>query len=316
LLIFDSNAFCLRFSSKISKWVILDLSFADILTVNYFIRQLEKLGIEDFKTTILSMKKKLEPGQMFYGNLTAGHFFYDGYDYDNYYDKLDKITLENHTSAGLKYLRKNEPLDIGFDAGNMMSLIIGQEQPGVNRVVKELHTISPELIPDLARKFKDFFKDHLMKVVYLWPDRAAYQYKKIHHDFASKLKYSIEHTDDGRPTGWRVEFMNIGQANITHADEFELMNEFMGGKNKDLPRLWIDGNECKCLKSSLELAKVRKNAKGEIEKVKSSEKLSPHRLAMESTNFSDAFKYYLCRRKYMAIVNKKRRAKMGSVGIR
>ncbi len=61
----------------------------------------------------------------------------------------------------------------------------------------------------------------------------------------------------------------------------------------------IDKFRCKCLKSSLELTKilvkVDKNGSRTIHKDKSSEKLAMNLRPMYSTNFSDAFKYFICR---------------------
>lgn len=305
----------IRFNSTLF-YVVSSFANADILTLDYFKNMLETLGLEEFKTSILSMHRTLVPGQMFYGNLSDAHFYYDGYNYD-FYDQFGLKDNVAQTSAGLKYIEHNQVLEAGFDAGNMMSLVIGQEQPGVMRVLKNIHTLSPEWIRELADKFLLFFRDHKKKTLHLWCDRAAYQYRKTKKDFASKLKYCIEHDADGKLTGWTCTLMNIGQANITHADEFDLMNEFMGGKNKNLPKLMIDAYACKELKSSIERAKVRKNSKGEIEKVKTSEKLPIPRLPMESTNFSDAFKYLLCRSKFLAVVkHKSRSASTGAVSIR
>ena len=94
------------------------------------------------------------------------------------------------------------------------------------------------------------------------------------------------------------------------------MNEMMGDRNKNLPRLQIDAWECKELKASLKLAPVRKNSKNQIEKVKSSEKLAAHRLPLESTNMSDAFKYAICRKKWLNIVKYKSQMTFGNVAVR
>jgi hypothetical protein len=100
--------------------------------------------------------------------------------------------------------------------------------------------------------------------------------------------------------------MSVGQGNITHSEEFDLMTELMSGRNRHLPELQIDAHECRDLKSSLELAPLIKDSRGNIKKDKSSEKLASHRLPSESTNFSDAFKYLLCRKKYLKIVKHRR----------
>ena len=76
------------------------------------------------------------------------------------------------------------------------------------------------------------------------------------------------------------------------------------GRNKDLPQILIDGFECRELKSSLELAPMDKS-KGKIVKVKKSEKLPLKRLPLESTNASDAFKYWICRKRFIKILKGK-----------
>jgi hypothetical protein len=303
-----------RFNSTLF-YIVSSFAAANRLSKKYFENLLETLGLEEFKTSVLSIPKTLAPAAMFYGQLNEKHFYTDGYNYD-YYDKhglRDNIT---QTSAGLQYIQNDKPLDSGYDAGNMQSLVIGQEHGNTMRVLKNIYVLSPEWIRELADKFITFFAPHKTKVLNLWPDRAAFQYKKAKEDFASKLKYCIEHDKDGKATGWRVIIANIGQPNITHAEEFDLMNEMMGERNKNLPRLQIDAYECKELRASLKLAPVRKNSKGQIEKVKSSEKLAPHRLPMESTNMSDAFKYLMCRKKWLNIVKHKKQMAFGSVAIR
>jgi len=277
---------------------------ADILTINYFKNLLETLEFEEFKSAVLSLKPTLDRGSRFYGNLRPSHFYEDGYDY-NYYDKFQISDNIRQVSLGLKYIDTHKPLDGGFDAGNMMSLVFGQAQGTTYRVLKNMYVLTPEWIRDLANKFLEFFEPHENKVLHLYYDRAANAYNKAKQDFAFKLKSSIEKNGSGKPTGWTVILMSIGQANITHAEEFDLMNEMMSNRNRHLPTLLIDMHECKELKSSLELAPVTKDGKGNLQKDKRSEKLEIRRLPMESTNFSDAFKYLMCRKKYLKMIKRK-----------
>ena len=94
--------------------------------------------------------------------------------------------------------------------------------------------------------------------------------------------------------------MSIGQGDILHTDEYNLMDVIMGETDRRFPKLHIDMYNCKELKSSLELAPSKKgNDRDKIQKVKTSEKLAPSRLPMESTNMSDAFKYLMCRDEYL-----------------
>ena len=286
---------------------------ADILTEGYFDEQLETLGIDEFKRAIASIKTFLERGKMFYGNLSDRHFYTDGYNYD-YYDQFDLRENIQQTSRGLRYIRPNSPLEAGYDAGNMMSLVIGQNQKPYYRCLKNLFTLTPEWIEDLAQHYTEFFKDHPKKELLLRYDRAANQYSKAKRDFASKLKNSIEKVN-GKRTGWSVKLMNVGQANITHAEEYDLMNDIMSERDPRLPRLLIDKFECKELKSSLELAPMDK-VSGKIKKIKKSEQLPLKRLPLESTNMSDAFKYLMCRPEWIEISKKRSVTYVGKATVR
>ena len=286
-------------------YIVSSFANADILTLKYFQNLLASLTFEEFKTAVMSIRKTLEKGARFYGALADKHFYADGYNYD-YYDKFGIRDNVSQTSSGLKYIQSEKILEAGFDAGNMMSLVIGQENAGTYRILKGMYTLTPEWIRELGDKFIAFFEPHKRKVLHLYHDRSANQYRKTGRDFATQLKHDIEYNRAGQRTGWIVQLMNVGQGNISHSDEFNLMNIMMGEKDKRLPKLLIDKFECKELKSQMEITPMTKDAKGEIKKVKTGDKLSPSRLAMESTNFTDASKYLLCRPKWLAIAKQKR----------
>ncbi len=295
-------------------YIVSSFANADILTLKYFENLLATLTFEEFKTSVLSIRKTMEKGARFYGALADKHFYADGYNYD-YYDQFGIRDNIMHTVAGLKYIQEEKLIEAGFDAGNMMSLVTGQEQGETYRVLKTFYTINPESIRELADKFILFFVQHKRKVLHLYHDRSTNQYRKIGRDFASQLKHDIEYDRLGVRTGWMVQLMNVGQGNITHSDEFNLMNIMMGEKDKRLPKLLIDKFECKELKSQLEITPVTKSRTGQIQKVKKGDKLPPTRLAMESTNLCDAFKYLMCRPKWLAIARQKKGITFGSLNI-
>lgn len=291
----------------------------DILSEGYFIEQFQDLEFEDYKTSILSMKPSLQKGAMFYGNLNEVHFYTDGYNYD-YYDQYGLRDNIQQNSRGLRYIRTHEKLEAGVDFGNMIGMVIGQEQWPRYRVVKNLYVLTPEWIDHLGARFIEFFKHHECKELDIYYDRSANAYRKQKQDFATKLKNSIEKREDSSghrtTTGWKVNLMSVGQGNISHAEEFDLMNDLMGSNTPGLPQLFIDQFECKELKSSLELAPVEKDTKGNIKKVKKSEKFPIKRLPMESTNFSDAFKYLICRKQYLDIAKARRHITFGDPVVR
>lgn len=288
------------------------LANIDVLTFEYLVTQFNTLEYEEFKTAILSMKASLEVGARFYSQLSDKHFFEDGYNYD-YYDQFGLRDNIAPTSAGLRYVQHDKPLDAGYDAGNMMSMVIGQEQGHLIRCLKNLYTLSPDWIPELGEQFTRFFSPHKLKILNLYFDRAANNFSKAKQDYASQMKHAIEFTKSGEPTGWRVNLMSIGQGNIGSDEEYDLMNQMMGEKNKRLPVVLIDRYECKELKSSLELAPLIKDGKGRIVKDKKSEKLNIKRLPLESTNMSDAFKYLICRRKYLLIAKQQRKVSVSGM---
>jgi len=296
-------------------YIVSSFANADILTMKYFNNLLNTLTFEEFKTAVLSIRKTLEKGARFYGALADKHFYSDGYDYE-YYDQFGIKGNISQTSAGLKYIQHDKFLEAGFDAGNMMSLVVGQEQGNTYRILKGMYTLTPDWIRELADKYVGFFSTHKKKILHLYHDRATNQYHKTGRDFATLLKHDIEYDKAGNRTGWIVQLMSVGQGNISHSDEFNLMNILMSEKDKRLPKLLIDRNECKELKSQLEITPVTKNSKGDIQKVKTGDKLSPSRLPLESTNFTDAFKYLICRQKWIAFAKQRRHVTFGSIEIK
>ena len=297
----------MRFNSSLFL-IISTLANVDILTFEYLINQFETLEYEEFKTAILSLKPSLKMGERFYGALQDKHFYLDGYNYD-YYDNLGISSNMSATCKGLKYINSSNALEAGVDFGNMLSMVIGQEQGNTMRIVKNMYTLTPLWIQDLADSFVSFFEPHGRKHLYLYYDRAGNNLAKAKQDYASQLKKAIETNRSGKRTGWIVSLMSIGQGNIPQGLEFDMMNVVMNETNLRLPIIRIDKHECKELKTSLELAPVKKvistNGKTRIVKDKSSEKKSVERLPTESTNMSDAFKYLMMRPKWINIFKSK-----------
>ncbi|MEC5156670.1 hypothetical protein [Chryseobacterium sp. MP_3.2] len=279
---------------------------ADILRLDYFKKQLESLGPEGFRPAILTMKHEVKQGEKFYPYLSDKNFYDDGLlleFYDNY-GFGDNVAL---TSDGLKYINNRQKLEGGMDFGDMNSLIIGQEQGWVQRILKNFWTLEQNEA-EIAKDFRDFFRNHKMKVLDLYYDRSGNQNHKTGNDRATSIKRHIEFVDD-KPTGWKVNLMSIGQATILQEEEFNLMMAVMTETNTKLPKLLMDRLQCKELKSSMEVAKqiIKPDRFGirRIRKDKSSESIPMQRRPMWSTNMSDALKYYMCRPKYMNILKNK-----------
>ncbi|MFC7345964.1 hypothetical protein ACFQO9_04435 [Chryseobacterium zhengzhouense] len=277
---------------------------ADILQLDYFKGQLKSLGPEQFRPAILTMKHEVKQGEKFYPYLSARHFYDDGLllDFCHKFGFGEPIVM---TSDGLKYINKRQKLEAGADFGDMISLVTGQEQGWLQRILKDFHTLEQHESA-IAEIFRDFYGNHLNKTLDLYYDRSGNANAKTKRDWANGLKNAIESQNHKLKVKWTVNLMSVGQPTIYQEEEFNMMKAIMSETNSKLPKLAIDLFQCKHLKSSMEVAKqiIKPDRFGvnRIHKNKTSESLPMERRPMWSTNMSDAFKYYICRPKYMSIM--------------
>lgn len=283
-------------------YVVSSLVNVDILQDGFFYDNLAALGLEEFKSAILSFRVNIKKGEKFYGHLGEHHYYDDGVKAE-YYDRfsiMESLDIEE-SSLALRHIDHNAKLEIGIDFGDMMSLVVGQERGNYLYILKELYTLAPENEVQLGKQFRDFFKNHKKKVVDMYYDRSGNQYKKLSRDWATAMKRCIEFDERGEKV-WTVNLMSEDQGNIEQHEEYNFAKQLMGEVHKELPKLKIDKFQCKCLKSSLELTKIlvkiNKQGSKQIYKDKSSEKLPLPARPMFSTNFSDAFKYLIYRPKW------------------
>jgi hypothetical protein len=273
----------------------------DILTDGYFKAVLKALGPEEFKTAILSFKVQVSQGEKFYFNLGSEHFFDDGVD-NTYYDRFKIKDQIYGSSEALRYVDTNQRLEAGVDFGDMCSMIVGQERGNYLYILKEFYTLAPQNEEQLGEHFREFFRNHKYKVLDLYYDRSGNQNSKTKRDWASAIKRAIENYA-GSSTGWVVNLISRHQGTIMQEEEYYFAGKLLSGQVSNLPKVMIDRFQCKCLKSSLELTKtiVKTNRVGSrtIHKDKSSEKLPLESRPMFSTNFSDAFKYFIYRRHWV-----------------
>ncbi|MEQ8548733.1 MAG: hypothetical protein RIC03_12525 [Cyclobacteriaceae bacterium] len=282
----------------------------DILTPEWLTDALAA-DFDDTKTAIFSMKPELEAGERFYANINERHFYHDGN--DPIWSERFGLN-EKEDCRILKYLDKNKALEGGADFGNMMSLCVAQPSDRLMRVLKFHYTLSPQWIRQLADEFIRYYKPHKEKVLNLFYDRAANNYKKAGQDLATQLKKAIEKDAEGKRTGWTVVLMSEGQGNIGINEEYNFMQETLSGGNRKLPKVLIDYFNCKPLRCSLQDAKTQIDAKGKTAKDKRSEKLAIKRLPLESTNPSDSFKYLMMRKHWRRLVRGAKKPYTGDAG--
>ncbi|MFV0376904.1 MAG: hypothetical protein ACK5JD_06320 [Mangrovibacterium sp.] len=294
-------------------WVASSFINADILGVDYFSEEFEA-GLEDVAQAILSLKPTLMAGNRFYSKLEEKHFYQDGS--DSYWSEAFGIQ-DKEDCRILAKLDKKKAIDAGMDFGNMMSMIVAQEGKGRDyNILKEFYTLPPKSIRELADQFIEYFKLHEEKTLNLYYDRAGNNYQKTGQDLASQIKKAIEKDEKGRRTGWKVILRSLGQATIHSNTEYNFMVDLLAETNPQLPKVRIDQFNCKCLKSSIEKAPtkvVNRNGRKMVVKDKRSEGLHPHKLPTESTNFSDAFKYLMCRKNWLKLWKGARKQSAGNL---
>lgn len=270
---------------------------ADILGEDWFHDEFAE-GLEGAACNILSVIPRLEAAQMFYCNLSMKNFYADGY----LNDVIDRHPFGwEQDSSALRYLDPGRPLEAGMDAGNMLSMVFAQQAGHVLRVLKELYTLPPQNVRDLADKFLQYFRPHRRKLLKLYYDRSMNNYSRTGADMATQIKKAIETDSDGRRTGWRVQLMSLGQGNISSNLEYRFFQELLPGHlEARLYRLLIDQHNCPCLKSEMEVTRTKaktneRDNTTQIVKEKTGDKLPIARLPRESTNLTDALKYLVLR---------------------
>ncbi|WP_051605481.1 hypothetical protein [Sediminibacter sp. Hel_I_10] len=290
--------------------VVSSLVNLDILTPGYIIDQLDALGWEEFKQSVLSFKSSLEEGDKFYTGLGQEHFYSDGI--------LNEIAMrtgikdkEDFTSLMLRYVDPHAPLECGVDFGKMISMVVAQTFGNKIYCLKNFYTLIPESSKEIGKKFRDFFAPHQNKRLYMYYDRSGNQYASSGRDWATEVKNNIEFDENGNSTNWKVTLMSKGQATIYQSEEYFFMKQVLQQTVPGLPQLLIDEYQCRELKSSMELSKIlvkknRRTGSPEIHKDKSSEALALKKLPLQSTNFSDAGKYLLFRDEWAKLVKYKR----------
>lgn len=283
----------------------------DLLTLDFFKTALAALGEEEFNTAILSFGPEVEAGKKFYFAFDEEkHIYTDGIK-DNWYHKFNIGDNADTDSSALRYCDADKPLELGVDFGDMISFVFAQTKGLDIYLLKNIFTIPEDggsrEICDLVL---EFFATHRRKRIIMYYDRSGNQYQHVKRDWATEIKRFLEYDRNGAATGWTVELKSRGMGNIEQQTEFIMAKNMMQETLKGMPRLHIDKYQCRELISSMGVATqiVKSNARGErqIYKNKSSEKIPMRKRPMFSTNLSDAKKYLICRKEWLALLREER----------
>lgn len=261
----------------------------ETLGLEYFKTQKKLLPIDEFLTAICAVRER-RAKDMFLANFNAEkHTFSDSYKYESIlkFSLNEQFTLD---ASYLKYYNPDEPLELGYDPGSFASIICAQPKKQKNeyRILKDFFTYSPEGIPDLARKFSDFFRCRRNKIIYLYYDRAGNQKKtqKSNETDAIDFKSELE------KRGWRVMLKSMGQRTIMHWEHYKLNLILFSPPTRYVPSILIDENECSYLISSIYCSPIKVGS-NPVELDKTSERLPLHLQAGKSTQIMSSLLYLL-----------------------
>ena len=253
-------------------------SFAnkDILGPKFFKTQLDTLDVDEFLTSICSIRHKEVTNKFFSTYDKEIHQFKDSYLYDSIlkFDLKDQFILTAHY---LKHYDNSEPIYVGYDPGAFSSIICAQKKEYGKRldIIKEFWACLPDEHESLAKQFYDFFgSDATNRLIHLYPDRAGNKKREELEQITTDsraLKHALE------SYGFSVVLYNEGQGTIYYWQQFKLCQLlFNNGSRNYLPIIRIDENECKNLCSAILISPIIKK-NGSIELDKSSERKEPLR---------------------------------------
>ena len=253
-------------------------SFAnkDILGPKFFKTQLDTLDVDEFLTSICSIRHKEVTNKFFSTYDKEIHQFKDSYLYDSIwkFDLKDKFILTAHY---LKHYDKSEPIYIGYDPGAFSSIICAQKKEYGKRldIIKEFWACLPDEQESLAQQFYDFFgSDATNRLIHLYPDRAGNKKREELEQITTDSR-ALQHALESY--GFSVVLYNEGQGTIYYWQQFKLCQLlFNNGSRNYLPIIRIDENECKNLCSAILISPIIKK-NGSIELDKSSERKEPLR---------------------------------------
>lgn len=229
--------------------------------------------IEKAKLSLLGIRPNKNKNP-FFPRFGKHNVFEDSYRYD----RLELYNIDGSykkTCRDLKYYDHNAPLQMGYDPGNFMSIVVGQKKAGGKelRMLKQFWEIPPGEHYELAKQFTDFFGEYSSnKTIFLYYDRAANQRKDKYKGNPKGETDAFIFRTELQSFGWRVELQNLGQRTIYHWEHYFLFAKLMSEKQADTPRLRICNNECDVLIDSMNSCQRLKTPDNMIELDKTAER--------------------------------------------
>lgn len=262
----------------------------DVLGTKYFKTQREMLSDDEFLSSICNIRRT-KVVNMFFAHFDNDiHTFSDSYIYNSIlsFNLNETFKVDAHY---LKYYNPNEPLLLGYDPGNFASIVVAQENHRTKelRAIKEFYCWTPKDQADLALEIFQFFGAHQKNSrIDLYYDRAGNKSRQEREKITTDAKILKRELDSFKPFSTRLK--NEGQRTIFHYEHYNLNKLLLGEKMRHTYRIRICENECKNLKSAINLTPL-KNTDGKIEMDKKSENLPYYLQPGLSTQLPSALTY-------------------------
>lgn len=226
------------------------------------------------------------------------HIYYDSYNY-SHIDSLnyDFSKLGSPDSRFDGDIDPDMPIKLVCDLGANISFMLACQE---NSLVEDIPTfnflkeffVKPEeghvMINDLVNKFTEYYKYHHCKTIFLYKDKYGDEGRAN-----SSQTYNDQLISCLHKAGWNVSVVNYPGKEPPHHEKYLMWSNILNENNATLPRVRINGNNCRYLIIAMNNTKVRERD-GKFEKDKSSERKSsgvPQEEATHSTDAADKIVY-------------------------
>lgn len=249
----------------------------------YFVENMKRMSPIRFKVELLNQTMSFtEFG--FYPDLDLAKHVYFAFNYSQFDPEIYVPgQARKHSYQTDSDVVKSMPLKIAVDWGASITFCgvwqrIGREI----RALKNIYVKHPKILDDCATDFVSYYAQHPTKVVYMWYDHTGNDRRAN-----SKFNYAEQFAGILRKAGWVVHLMTKGAAPL-HGKKYMLAQRLLREDDSNLPYFRANGNNCKEMLLSMQLAPVKVSASRdeEIKKDKSSE-TDPDFPQEEATHGSD-----------------------------
>jgi hypothetical protein len=176
------------------------------------------------------------------------------------------------------------PLDISGDWQVSISpFVVGQlhKECDEYRIVNDFYVLAPDWIPEVIRKFCEYYRPHVCKVVRFYYDSSAIGKHNTNVSVTEKVEQEFA------KYGWRVDMCYIGKQ-PTHQDRYKLVNGIMEHTDSRVPKLVFNRVNTRTLRMAMVNTVVKRSATNGFTKNKTHEKSESYPQE-RAPHFTDAF---------------------------